>query len=290
MGSGSKGGLKEADRARDRDARQAFFQRASVLTPYLAVARGRRELLIVPTSDTGIGLEVFVKGGARNDMKVLGRAVRALERAGVSMPSDPVFVDVGANLGTTTVSALLRRGFSSAVALEPSAENIETLRLNLVANAIDDRVRVLQAAASDAEGEVFLELSPLSSGCHRIGEDGGGAVAVEAVTLDGLVSRRAIDPARVGLLWLDTQGHESNVLRGASKLLELGIPLVTAARNEEGWADVKADLHELLAPHYTSAQNLRKDEAPRPISDLPAMLEAVKGNADLLLFRLDTEP
>jgi FkbM family methyltransferase len=277
-------GRLDAGEARKRLERQAFFEQAAALTPYVAVEKGS-ELIFLPTADRGIALEVFVKSGSRNDMKVLGRAVRSLERAGIAKPPEPVFVDVGANIGTTIVTALRRRGFATGVALEPSAENFRTLRLNLVANDLDDRVQALQVAASESEGQLPLELSPLSSGCHRIARGSDGAVMTEALTLDGLVARGVVDPGRVGLLWMDTQGHEPSVLKGASKLLEAGVPLVTAVRNQEGWDAVKRDLSTILPPHYSDVQNLRKDDHPRRISELPTVLDHVKGNADLLLFR-----
>jgi FkbM family methyltransferase len=284
--AGLRGGFAGLRRALDRRVRKALFVRAPRMTAYLAVKKGRDLVFLLPTVDRGIALEVFVKRGSRNDMKILGRAVRALDRAGVARPPDPVFVDVGANIGTTTIMALRRRGFATAVAIEPWGENFRTLRLNLVANNLDDRVKVFQVAASDVEGDVWLEVSPLSSGCHRIGSSSEEAFRVEAVTLDGLVARGAINPERVGLLWMDTQGHEASVLQGASKLLEVSVPLVTAARNEDGWDKAKHDLGRLLSRNYTHVQNLRKDGDARPISELPAVLDAVKANADLLLFRL----
>ena len=35
----------------------------------------------------------------------------------------------------------------------------------------------------------------------------------------------------VGLLWIDAAGHDGEVLAGASKLLEAGVPIVTAIRH-----------------------------------------------------------
>ncbi len=136
------------------------------MTPYVAVELGD-EMFLTSTRDQGLGRQVFV-GRWRKDMTVLERAVEWMTDHGIRLPGEPVLVDVGANIGTTTVMALRRHGFASAVAIEPSPENGRVLRLNVVLNELEARVRTIPAAASDEEGQILLDLSSANMGGHRV--------------------------------------------------------------------------------------------------------------------------
>lgn len=57
------------------------------------------------------------------------------------------FVDVGAHIGAVTVAVLLDNPAATALCIEPLAENIKMLRLNLKANGLEDRATVVRAAA-----------------------------------------------------------------------------------------------------------------------------------------------
>ena len=266
--------------ARQRaQSRSAFLDEAAAITPYVAVGIGD-ELFFVPSGDAGVGRRVFVDGW-RSDMTVLERAVGQLGPP----PDGAVFVDVGANIGTTTVMALRRHGFASAVAIEPSPENFKTLRINLVANGIDARVEALPVAASDREGEFPFKAGKPNTGGHRLAgqKSKSSSFTVQTVTLDGLVERGTIDVTRAGLVWVDAVGHEAKVLGGATKLLEAGIPVVTAIK--VGWTETLADLVRLLTPHYTDVVELRRLQEGRPIAELGALLDSLTRSTDVLLVR-----
>ena len=301
FGTGRVPGRAARRALEDPKARRAtFFAEAGSLTPYLA-ARIGDELFFVSTSDKGVGRAVFVDGW-RNDMKGLERSVQWLAQNGLRPPSGSIFVDVGANIGTTTILALRRHGFASGVALEPSPENYRALRLNLVANELESRVEALRVAASDEEGDLLLDVSKPNMGGHRIVEAATRprqTVEVEAVTLDGLVRNGVIRPERVGLLWVDAPRHEGRVLAGASALIEASVPLVVAIRQQEGdpnrprpWympADTRASVIASLTAHYTDVVELRrkpnKDHRQHPIADLPFVVDSFRRSQDLLLVR-----
>src|SRR4051795_9196826 len=96
--------ISAGSRAADRDDRLAYFDRAGEFTPYLATAAGGA-LFLVKTEDKHIGRSLFAKQ-ARGEFSVLNRAVGAIK--GVMGPeaiTHRSFVDVGANIGTTTIAA-----------------------------------------------------------------------------------------------------------------------------------------------------------------------------------------
>ena len=93
--------------------------------------------------------------------------------------ADSAFVDVGANIGTATLAALKRFGAGQALALEPHPDNFRLLRMNAVANDVDDRVIPAQVAVSESSGELELEVATHNIGDHRIrtgAEAGPGAI------------------------------------------------------------------------------------------------------------------
>jgi FkbM family methyltransferase len=196
------------------------------------------------------------------------------------------FIDVGANIGTTTVNAIRRHGFSHAVALEPEPHNFRLLRLNIVVNAIEACVTALEVAASDRTGDVKLALSAGMSGGHTLVQLRPGApetVTVPAVTLDDLARRELIKPETVGLVWIDAPGAEALVLKGASLLLERRIPIVAAVRPyRRNWPQTKQSLTTLLGD-YTDFANLRRKKDP-PLGQLGPLLDSLMQSGDLIAF------
>ncbi len=275
---------ERAARKAELAAREEFFAEARALTPFVAVDAGDL-LFFVATEDLGVGRRVFVHG-KRNDMRTLAKALARLAELGRPLPDDAVFVDVGANIGTTTATALRRHPFAAAVSLEPSPENFRLLRMNVAANGLDAVVTTLPVAASDSEGRVAFDVSSANRGGHRIAAEAAaeaGALTVETVTLDALVRRGTIDPDRTGMVWMDAGGAEDRVLLGARQLVEAGVPVVASFR--PGQLAAGGELAGLLASSYTDAVELRKGERRVPIPELPALLATYRHKGDVLLAR-----
>lgn len=271
-------------RRQEIDAREAFFAAAAEITPYVAVEVGA-EIFFVATDDTGVGRRVFVRG-KRRDMTTLANGLAELAARGFRLPADAVFVEVGANMGTTTVVALRRHGFATAVALEPSPQNVWLCRLNLVANGLDERVLLLPLAASDRAEEMDLVIGGGNRGGHRVrpagSDDAGRAGTVRSVTLDGLVEDGTIDLARAGLLWCDAAGHDAHAVLGASRLVEAGVPLIVNVRS-----GIKGETRDafvgLLTRHYAEVVELRKARRTLPIDDLADLVAGYQHKGDVLL-------
>jgi FkbM family methyltransferase len=189
-----------------------------------------------------------------------------------------VFVDVGANVGTTSISAIQSGMFDIAIAIEPDPSNSALLRQSIVASRLEGRIVPVNVALSDGVREATLERSPVNHGDYRIrvNEDSGSAcamdeaswetVSVSCTTFDDLVDRGVIQLSDVGMVWMDTQGHEGHVLRGARSLLASDIPVVI-----EFWpyalerAGALASLVELITSHYPWIADLGVRVAGRPV-------------------------
>ena len=130
----------EAPAVSDRDQRLAYFDRADQYTPYLATARRRGA---VPRQDRGQAhraLAVLEAGAEGSWRRSTGRSPRSRASSARTRSRGRSFVDVGANIGTTTIPALLSHGFETAVAIEPEPENVRVLRMNVLLNDLEDRV------------------------------------------------------------------------------------------------------------------------------------------------------
>src|SRR2546423_1664477 len=92
-------GSEQQSVAAVRAARAEFFESAAGMSPYLAVEI-QGQTFFVAANGSELQRLYFVNQAAK-DIQCLGRAVPHL-----SMSMRDVFVDVGANIGTTTVTAL----------------------------------------------------------------------------------------------------------------------------------------------------------------------------------------
>jgi FkbM family methyltransferase len=157
----------------------------------------------------------------------------------IGKPGQDVMVDVGANIGMICIAMLKRGYFREAIAIEPDPRNFALLQRNIEQNGLEGRIRALPFAVSDDSRDVELELSETNFGDHRVraarasappqmGEDGRTIVSVPARRLDDLLQKEAgVEPARIGLVWLDIQGHEGQLFRGARETLSHGMPLIS---------------------------------------------------------------
>jgi len=275
-------------------ARMEAFDRAGQLTPLLAVDSEDLRF-VVDVRDSRIGRTLFA-GGARADMHVLDRVLHLLEAHGAPFDrANATFVDIGANIGTTTLAAVGRLGFASAVAVEPAPDNHRLLRVNLAANGLEERVSTHQVALGAEQALVWLQLSPENSGGHRVkpgrrgSGQGNGGVHVQQTTLDALAAAGTLDPERVGLLWMDAEGAEPDVVRGAGSLVGRGVPLVLEVKTTKLRRDGQLDAFgALLREHYTHAVDLgARDDEPVPLGELFARWACADdpGRTDLLVLR-----
>ena len=269
-----------------RQERSDFYDRAAALTPYLGVGCGSATF-VVSTADRQVGRSLFTKG-SRGEMRILRRAVIILEILhGDGVVAGSGFLDVGANIGTTTVPALLDNGFGSAIAFEPDPDTFRTLALNSILNGVSDRMDCMQVAVSNQAGLSILFGTTARGGKHRLTMDAdiekrareeGLGEEVVTVTLDDLAGDGRLDPASVGMLWMDAQGSEGHVLEGATALTGVGVPVVLEWDPLAlGRVDGLDKAQSVAAKYYTHFISLRREPAEnsdvafqlRPTSELP---------------------
>ena len=174
--------------------------------------------------DGVIGAEIQKNGGWFLEETV--RVLNALNEIG-RLTAGKVFVDIGANIGTQTLYALRFGHFDRAVCFEPEPRNVRLLRTNAILNGVEDRIHIVPAAAGDKPGEVAMSISRYNSGAHSLRvRRGDDYVKVKVVTVNEKLFELGISADQVGLIWVDTEGYEPEVISGASCLVEKKRPIV----------------------------------------------------------------
>src|SRR4051812_28853603 len=106
-------------------------------------------------------------------------------------------INVGANIGMTSVAAVRNGVADRVIAFEPGPDNYPYLVRNIEQNGLADRVWPYQLALSSRPGLVEFELSPTNSGDHRVRltdkpgvykEESRRTVKVQATSLDAFVA------------------------------------------------------------------------------------------------------
>ncbi|HUF63743.1 MAG TPA: FkbM family methyltransferase [Verrucomicrobiales bacterium] len=134
-------------------------------------------------------------------------------------------LDVGANIGYFTFLACAAPGPRKVWSFEPNPRLAAILRHNLEDNRLN--AEAVEAAISNVEGTADLALSWSDMSASLDGSFKGApvtrSVEVRTVTLDGFAAAKALPSSGI-LIKIDVEGHEPQVLAGASALIERARP------------------------------------------------------------------
>lgn len=275
---------------RDRHARKDML--SGLFTDYFTVPATIRcdfadHTVYLDPRDTTLTPAILTKGHWNRDE--LERAITVLQNRNALQP-DGVFFDVGANIGTQSIYAMRSGVFAGVHAFEPAPDNIKLLERNIAANALEPDVSIFRHGVGLRAGTATLNLHPGNKGAHSLilakQRKSDDAIEISMVSLDEHLSTTGMPAHRIGLIWIDVEGHEPAVVAGAASLIEAGVPLVfeflTAAASGGSFADMLAALQD----RYTHMYCLQDDVAQvQPISGLDTAMP----EGDYLVFAMNAE-
>lgn len=139
----------------------------------------------------------------------------------MALAPDAVIWDVGANIGTTALSAAYLLPQSKVLSFEPGPRALDCLQRMIKANGLEQQCEVVPAAVGARAGTIRFAETDFLAGSHvdlgaLKGEVATG-LTVPVVSLDEVVRQRR--PERIDLLKIDVEGYEQQVLEGARELI-----------------------------------------------------------------------
>jgi FkbM family methyltransferase len=126
-------------------------------------------------------------------------------------------LDIGANVGLTSVTRAVLGDADVVYAAEPAPGNFACLVRAILDNGLRGVVLPDRVAISDHDGTATLRLSGSIGGHALIA--GAAGIDVPTMRLDTWVRTLGVDIDAVSFVKVDTQGHEAHVLAGAPDLL-----------------------------------------------------------------------
>jgi FkbM family methyltransferase len=204
--------------------------------------------------------------------------------------SNGTMIDIGANIGLTSVTRALLGDADVIYAAEPAPDNFACLVRTIVDAGLRGTVLPDCIAISDRNGSATLQLST-SIGGHALTEHADG-IAVRTMTLDAWIAALAIDVECIRYVKIDAQGYESHVLAGARDVLsrrgivwelEFSPPHLQAAGRDP--AAVIAQMQAAFT-HFIDLNPRAPGDRIRPATELADGLSYLgRSFTDLLLYR-----
>lgn len=248
-------------------------------------------VLVVDPRDHMIGFKLM--SGQHWQRSEFDRAMAITEAAGALMPGGWL-IDIGANIGTQSIYALLSGKFRGVIAIEPEPHNLTLLRRNIDLNGFADRVHIVAAAASAQAGTASLVRDRANFGAHSIAANPAmqraDIVAVRSLTVDDILASLNIAARDVSMVLIDAEGHEIEVLKGMFALRRQDVPIaaeITSAILGPGGIE---QLRRLLAPDYNLVSPLQDRDmvnGSAPARDL-ARFEFALRQTDYLIYNTRT--
>lgn len=181
----------------------------------------------------GLPIELDLKSHVGLDIANIGVYDKVVAEA-ICRLSDPqeLAFDVGANIGqNVSMMALMVGPYGRVVAFEPGPKAWEMLTRNVKSWAGYDLapITVIRKGLSSRIGDGLLRESFDLGGFSledqapsevMIPKEHSSGIKVELTTLDAFVFQHIEQPAKIGLIKLDVEGHELAVLQGATRILE----------------------------------------------------------------------
>lgn len=172
--------------------------------------------------DVYIPMLMYGSGDVYSKEDILFFFDMARKHYGIIPSASDIFLDIGANIGTTSIyiNKVICPGIRT-IAFEPESDNFRTLEENARLNGCSN-FEAVNLALSDCSSHKTLMINETNRGGSSLeaGNEGGTTQTVSTVPLADFLSSRSIRAESIGFIWLDTEGHEPQVIEGAMEVLK----------------------------------------------------------------------
>lgn len=135
-----------------------------------------------------------------------------------------IFLDVGANIGTTAI--YVKKVINSSlrvIGIEAWEENYELFKANCYLNGVENIEAVFALLSNISNSVKIFGYNTENPGGSGIIETAGSKREIKELkttTVDDYLLMRNISPETVDYLWVDVEGHEPEIIEGAMNLLK----------------------------------------------------------------------
>jgi len=192
-----------------------------------------------------------------------------------------VVIDIGANVGLyTAIAGSLVGSEGLVISVEPEPESIRFLHKTVSANGLKN-TRIVQAAASNVNGQAKLFTSSVNRGDHRMyrNKNADGNIEVATLKLDDYLEKQGIHSADI--IKIDVQGFEGHVIAGIEKTIRHSPHLIMLMEFwPMGLYSVGSDPRELLQQLENlglSIYEIKKHNVFTPVIDKNKLLCRLTG-------------
>ncbi len=201
------------------------------------------------------------------------------------------FLDIGANIGTTSVYVKKLWHDFQLIAFEPGKKNYDLLRANCILNGVDD-CRIENIGLGDKPSEGFLFYRSYNPGGSMV-VDKKTEISQEQVTigtLDDYLTTNGLKAEEISFIWMDTEGFEADIIIGSVETLgRKAIPLVhefdPQIYEDRGKITEYLNIMRSTYSHFIDVSTMLSDDYKiTPISELSKMIDE-KEKTDLFFFR-----
>ncbi len=201
-----------------------------------------------------------------------------------------IFLEIGANVGTTTLYMHNRLGREwRYYAFEPMEENYKLLQVNCLLNNCADIICENKGVTDSVGGQMCFYFNTDNSGgsgvvtgnqkkkSHMVNER-----IVNCTTVDNYLDEKNISAEEVGLVWIDVEGHEPAVISGGKKTFQFSLApcyLEFNYQDYEKQGTLKSfvrDLQDIYDKFICYEQFEKGWKKPRPVAELEQLADELR--------------
>lgn len=200
--------------------------------------------------------DVWLPKGSESALSILTaqQEVRIYDVDGQTVRPGTTVLDCGAHVGLFARAAL-KAGAARVIAIEPSPQNLECLRRNLVKEIAEGRVTVVPKGVWHKEEHLTLYQNPFNTAGDTFTPNPGSGnipAGVLPLTTIDLISNELSLP-RIDLIKMDIKGAAANAIQGASAVIASSHPRFVIALEDGDTLDATTAAFRAVRANYQVA-------------------------------------